>query len=422
MIQFLISPKSRLICGVLALSAALAPCAPAQTAAEPPSLRQAIDAAWQLSSQSRASVNRREELAAKEKATAGWIAGEPVVTLSHRTDVLTRNEGLREYEAEVEVPLWNSRVRTATQVELGAQRVGFDGQIELSKLKLAGELRALVGTLATAQVELDLNRRKLADAEALAQDLGRRVKAGENARVDLLQAQVLVQQAQVTAAQADTQLLRLQAQWRNLTGLTSVPALSETLARRDASGAQATLATPVSTDHPAMRLARAQVSGAEAKLALANADKRDPMSLAVGVTRERSNSTAPSATTLRFALRIPLGGDNRNAPRQAAARADLDAAMADADVVERQLPYELAVASAELSAAGATERAARERLRLSTDVQTLITKSWRLGESDLPTRLRADNEQFEASLSLARATVDVQRAISNLNQAHGLLP
>jgi cobalt-zinc-cadmium efflux system outer membrane protein len=55
-------------------------------------------------------------------------------------------------------------------------------------------------------------------------------------------------------------------------------------------------------------------------------------------------------------------------------------------------------------------------------VQTLITKSWRLGDSDLPTRLRADNEQFEASLSLARAAIDVQRAIANLNQAHGVFP
>ena len=55
-------------------------------------------------------------------------------------------------------------------------------------------------------------------------------------------------------------------------------------------------------------------------------------------------------------------------------------------------------------------------------MQALITKSWRLGDSDLPARLRADNEQFEASLSLARTTIDVQRAIANMNQAHGVLP
>ena len=95
---------------------------------------------------------------------------------------------------------------------------------------------------------------------------------------------------------------------------------------------------------------------------------------------------------------------------------------AEADAVQRQLPAEVAAATADLRAARLAQSAAQERVRLSTEVQALITKSWRLGDSDLPARLRADNEQFEASLSLARAAIDVQRAIANLNQAHGVLP
>jgi len=63
-----------------------------------------------------------------------------------------------------------------------------------------------------------------------------------------------------------------------------------------------------------------------------------------------------------------------------------------------------------------------ERARLSTEVQALVAKAYRLGESDLPTRLRADSEKFEADLSLARARVGLQRAVSQLNQALGLLP
>ena len=425
MFNFFLPLKSLLSYGVLALAAGLAvlvPGALAQTAGQPSSLRQAVDAAWQLSSQSRAAGNRRSELAAKEKAAASWIAGEPVATIAHRTDRLTKNDGFREYEAEVEMPLWNPGVRTAAQADVDAQRLGFGGQFALGKLKLAGELRTLVASVAMAQVELDLNRRKLADAEALAQDLGRRVKAGENARVDGLQAQILVQQANIALALANSQLTRLRAQWLSATGLPSLPPHGETLNSLAADEPAAAPTTAIPPDHPALRFARAQVISAQAKLALANADKRDPMALAVGVARERSNFAASGETTLRIALRIPLGGDNRNAPRQAAARAELDAAQADADAVERQLPSELAAASADLRAARAAEGAARERLRLSAEVQTLITKSWRLGNSDLPARLRADNEQFEASLSLARAAVDVQRAIANLNQAHGLLP
>ena len=384
-----------------------------------PTLKQALDAAWQISSQSRSLDNRRSELAAKEKAASSWISGEPAAGIAHRTDRLNKNEGFREYEAELELPLWNPGMRNAAQADVAAQRTDFDGQFQLAKLKLAGELRTLSANIATAQADLDLNQRKLLDATALAQDLNRRVKVGENARVDGLQAQVLVQQAQAAMAQAQSQLTRLQNQWRSLTGMASIAPPDERLAGQIG---DETLAAPVSAEHPALRSAQAQLGSAQARLALADADKRDPMALGLGVGHERSTFAAASETKLRIGLRIPLGGDNRNAPKRAAARAELDTAQAELDALQRQLPNEITATTAELRAARTAQTAARERARLSTEVQTLITKSWRLGESDLPSRLRADNEQFEASLSLARASIDVQRAIANLNQAHGILP
>ena len=413
--------------GVLVCSAWLASHALAQTASQPPvparpsapTLKQALDAAWQLSPSVRAEGNRRSELAAKEKAATSWISGEPVAGIAHRTDGLNKNEGFREYEAALELPLWNPGVRAAAQTDVSAQRLGFDGQFQLAKLKLAGELRTLSASIATAQVELNLNKRKLFEATALAQDLSRRVKAGENARVDGLQSQVLEQQAQAAIAQAESQLTRYQSQWRSLTGMSTVAPPDELLA--SSLSGQSDAAT-LSADHPALRFALARVGSAQAKLALAAADKRDPMSVGLGVARERANFAGANETKLRIALRIPLGGDNRNAPRQASAAAELDTAQADLDAAQRQLPVEVAVANADLRAARASQTAAGERVRLSTEVQTLITKSWRLGDSYLPTRLRADNEQFEASLAFAKASIDVQRAIANLNQAYGLLP
>ena len=266
--------------GCLAVSAI------AQPTSQSPSLKQALDAAWQLSGPSRAENNRRIELAAKEKAASSWISGEPVAGVAHRTDRLNRNDGFREYEAEIDLPLWNPGVRAAARADVSAQRQGFDGQSALSKLKLAGELRALSASAATARVELDLNKRKLLDVNLLAQDLSRRVKAGENARVDGLQAQVLVKQAEAAIAHADSQLTRLQNQWRSLTGLSAVAALDETLS---SSVADTATNTPVSPDHPALRYAQAQLGSARAKLALAEADKRDAMSVGLGVGRERSD-------------------------------------------------------------------------------------------------------------------------------------
>ena len=408
---------------------ALASIAIAQPSGQPalqqgaPTLRQALDAAWQLSPSVRAEGNRRSELAARDRAASSWISGAPAIGIAHRSDRLNRNEGYREYEAEVEFPLWNSGVRAATQADVSAQRVGFEGRINAARLKLAGELRLAAANIATARVERDLNQRKLQDAQVLVQDISRRVKVGENARVDALHAQVVMQQAQAALAQAEGQVSRTHNHWRGLTGLAIAPALDESLTM--AAGGQAIAAPAAHTDapdHPALRQTQALVSSAQARLALVDADRRDPMSVGVGVGRERSVFAAPGETRVRIALRIPLGGDNRNASRQAAARAELDAAQAELDALQRQIPAEIAAASAELNAARTAQTAAAERKRLSAEVQMLITKSWQLGDSDLPTRLRADNEQFEASLQLAKASIEVQRAIASLNQAYGLLP
>ncbi len=416
---------SRMACASLLLAAALT-LASAQPAPPPSasslagsaaptgvtSLREALDAAWALSPAARSADSRRAQLQAREGAASSWINGSPSAALAQRSDRFNNNGGLREYEAELELPIWNPGVRAATQRELAALRLGFEPRQGVARLQLAAELRETAASVAVALTERDLAERKHSEALALAQDVERRVKAGDSARVDGLQAQSLAQQAASGREQAQQALTRLHNQWLALTGLAAVPPLGEPLPA-DAL-AQA--------DHPALQAAQTRVQAAQAALELSETDRRDPMAVGVGVTRERSAFGAAGETSLRLALKIPFGTDNRNAPRTAAARAELDAAQAALDAAQRQVRGELASATAELEAARRTQASMAERARLSQEVQVLVATSYRLGESDLPTRLRADSEKFEADLSLARARVGLQRAISQLNQALGLLP
>lgn len=415
---------ARLACAALWLPAAFT-VASAQTAPpQPPpslaaaatgstSLREALDAAWALSTAARSADSRRAQLQARERAASSWINGSPSALLAQRSDRFNNNSGMREYEAELELPIWSPGVRGATQRELAAQRLGFEPQQLVARLKLAAEVREAAANLAVARTERDLAERKHSEALVLAQDVERRVKAGDVARVDSLQAQSQVAQAASGREQAQQALSRLQNQWLALTGLAAVPSLEEPMPSANPA---------IGLDHPAIQAAQTRVQAAQAALELSETDKRDPMAVGVGVTRERSAFGAAGETSLRLALKIPFGTDSRNAPRIAAARAELDAAQAEADAVQRQTRGELVSATAELEAARRTQASMAERARLSTEVQGLVVKSYRLGESDLPTRLRADSEKFEADLSLARARVGMQRAISQLNQALGLLP
>lgn len=380
------------------------------------SLRAALEAAWALHPASRAAANRTAEWEARERAAQSWFFGAPTVGVAHRTDALNGDAGLREYEAEVAVPLWSPGVRSATQAQVKAEVSAWTWQQNTERLKLAGEVREAAAQVALARAERDAAVRKHQEATELADDVERRVKAGDTARVDALQARASAQQAQGLLAQSEAALQRALGQWRALTGQTPVAHLDEPATATRKPG------TTEPPEHPAVQAAHAQVHSAQARLALAEADRSDPMELGMGVTRERAAAGANLESSIRFAVRIPLGGDTRNAAKLAAARAELDAAQAQADAVARQVQAEVATAQAGLDAARRQEVLAAQRATLSMQMQALVAKSYQLGESDLPTRMRADNEKLDADLSLARARIELQRALSQLNQSLGMFP
>ncbi|MET0310487.1 MAG: TolC family protein [Burkholderiaceae bacterium] len=373
-----------------------------------PSLNEAVEQAWRLTAESRSARLRAEEFDARTRAAASFMAGAPSVGVAHRTDRPGTNAGLRESEVELSVPLWRAGVRNATLAQVDADRAALGNDLLLAKAKVASEVRDLAAQVAVSRIERDIAVRRAEEARVLADDVGRRVRAGDSARVDLLQAEGTRHQARAAAALAEAALQRLLGQWTALTGGTPVAALDE---------------TPLPAQEPAaVAAARTHLRAAEAKLRLTEADRSDPLEVGVGVTRERPSFGAGSETSMRIALRVPLGSYGRNGPKLAAARAELEAAQAQADIALRTADAERASAQGELEAARVAETSAAARAGSAAEVHRLLANAWRLGETDLPTRLRAEAERFDAERAHARAQIDTKRAISRLNQANGILP
>ena len=208
-------------------------------------------------------------------------------------------------------------------------------------------------------------------------------------------------------------MAELRGQWRTLTGLTQIATPDETIPAASADAA---------VNQPLVLTAQTRVRAAQARLALTEADRRDAPELGVGITREKALAGDAAQNALRLSLRIPFGSTHRNAPRLAAARAELDTAYAELDATQRQVQNDLILAREALQAAQAAAVLASERAAFSAEAQALVARSYDLGESDLPIRLRADNERFDAELAATRARADIQRAIARLNQSSGRLP
>ena len=379
----------------------------------PPPLSAALDAAWRLNAGSRSLSNRQAELDARQQAVGAWLSAPPSLSLSQRSDRLNANQGLRESEASLALPLWNPGTQAATRAQLDADRAALTAESPASKFKLAGELRELAASVALARLEHQLAQRKVQEANVLLQDTQRRVKSGDSPRVDALQAEAAARLAEGQAVQSATALAQTVSQWRALTGLPGVSLPDESVR----------LSVPPNlADHPLLASANARARAAQARLKLAEADQRDGPELSVGVIRDRSLASDPSLTSLRVAVRIPFGGTHRNAPRLAAVRAELDTAQAELDALERKIALDQTSARDAVQAAKTAERLATERAALSNEAQLLVAKAYQLGESDLPTRLRTDNERFEADLALVKARTETLRATARLHQSSGLLP
>ena len=80
------------------------------------------------------------------------------------------------------------------------------------------------------------------------------------------------------------------------------------------------------------------------------------------------------------------------------------------------------LASQQLAAARLRLQANEERARLARATDAAFAKSFLLGESDLPTRLRIAQDAFTAERAVQRARIQLAASLSVYRQALGLLP
>jgi len=375
-------------------------------------LRDAVERAWARQPAYQAKSARAEELAAKSDAAQALFPEPPSLLVGNRNDRLNRNDGVREWEAGIALPLWLPGERGRQAAIVSAERDQYDTALAAAKLKLAGEVRDAYWQARLTENELTLARRKVGEAAALAADVERRVKAGDLARVDLNQAQAAERLARAALAEAEIKTFRARQGFNVLTGLSALPRGEETLPAQ---------AAPLD-DHPLLAPMQRAVATAQARLKQATQSLRNNPELELGMQRERNGFDDAYANSLQLRFRLPFGTDARNKPRIAAANAELIEAQAVFGLERTRLAAEVEAVRRELDQARAVMELTEARFALAADTQRLLAKAFALGELDLVSRLRAENERFESELGFTRATLEAARAVARLNQALGVLP
>ena len=377
-------------------------------------LRAALDAAWQRAVAARESDGQRRRAEADRAAAGSFWAAPPSLELSHRNDRLQNNAGKREIEIGVAIPLWLPGQRAARSGTVEAAAAQALAAEQVVRLRLAGELREAAWQLAALQAEANAADTQANALKQLADDVERRVRAGDLARADALAA--LAEQLAASALQSDVRQ-RLQAargRWTLLTGLAAAPDLTAPTA---VDGAPATAAP-----HPELQLARQTVELARKRVDLMRHSRRDAPELTLGARQDIPGRAEASQGSLVVGLRLPFGTDDRNRPLEAAALAELDVAETHELRLRERLDSDIATARDAQQSAAAQLDAETARARLLRERATLIDKSFRTGETPLPDLLRTLAAAAQADSAVARQITALGLARAHLQQALGLLP
>ena len=174
--------------------------------------------------------------------------------------------------------------------------------------------------------------------------------------------------------------------------------------------------------HPRLLLRRKTIEKAEADKTLVYAADRERPEFGVFASNARDTSAEPNVTSLGVRLKVPFAYDAVNAPKRAAATAEVIGAQSELAQAEREVRGDAAQARARLD--GARQQLAALDARY-TDLATVVElsqKSQQAGQTALTDLIRARLQLYEAATAQVVARIAVEKARSDYNQALGLEP
>ena len=332
------------------------------------------------------------------------------------------SNGARETEVGFSVPLWMPGQRTASRGLVQAERAHLERKWLASQLRLAASVREAWWTWQGANTDAALANDQWTSARRLAADVARRTQAGDLARADQHQAEGAVAAAEAFAAQAQATASSALAALVALTGdFTLLHSGNEALH-------QATLSepTPVAApieDHPLLNELKDRLAIAEATIQLVKTQTRANPELQFSASRSRESSAEGAGQTkVLIGIRLPLQAGPRHDARLAAALAEALEVQSQWRLERDRILADQHAAQVRLQSAQAQVDADRRRARLAKESLAFFDKSFRLGETGLPQRLRIEAEAAEAQRQEARSQIVLAAALSAWRQALGLLP
>ena len=374
-------------------------------------LASALESAWLLSPTAQGLLNQQALRQVEREVAGSWVAGSPTLGLSRRVDRSSgaANLGFSEDEVMLDTPVWWPAQRAARQAQAELASVELRAQIAQARLELAGQVRQVYWRYALASAQVHELEDHMHHVQDLAADTKRRALAGDLARSDYLLASQDVQQAAAQLQEARVAQRQARMHYLNLIG------------QEPPTQFPAELLLQATGDHPQIGFAVAAEQRAEAGLAVASQSRADNPS--VGLSwRQEDNRLSPTSQAIGVHVQIPIGTDLQGQPKLVAAQAALAATRLNQRQQRVQLGNAIDLASQQLALTREALVQTKARQDMAREYLVLIQRAFDLGERAVQDVLRAIALDHEAASAHRQQQIKVNQAISELNQAIGVLP
>jgi len=375
-------------------------------------LSEAVEAAIARAPDAAPILADRATQQARRDAAGRLFPGAPYVQADAATDRLTSRRGFNSFAAELGTPLWLPGEGRAAGRQAGAGIVEAEARLAELRLAAAGLVRDAVAMLDDVALALPPQQRRSAAARQLAALTDQRAARGESPASDALLARSEALQAEAAVLDQQSQRAQAMARYTGITGLAAAPSLA---------GENPPPPGPVA-NHPRLLAALRGVEAARAGLEFTRASQRDAPVLALQGRQEQSLAREGYDSRLGVVFRLPLATDSRNAPRIAAAQAELSRAEARLTALARELDIEARQARLALDGAATQRRLADAAFRALDTRRGQIERAYAAGEIPLAELVRARVAAFDADAQRARALAAQYRSAARLNQALGVMP
>jgi outer membrane protein TolC len=354
-----------------------------------------------------------QEADALQQRGNSWLAEAPNISLLYLDDLPGDDSGYREFEAELQLPLWNWGQRSAGQAVAEKAHQTATKQFSALKLKIAGLVRNALWNIALKNNRYEQAKSILTISDKLQAKIKRRVELGDLPGSDLLLAKSEYLQARSSVAKTEAAMMVARKNYTSLTQLSTIPGnFKEPLS----------LLKNIGENHHYLSAINAAIQRKQAELNWVKSAGAGQTNFSLGGKTEKDDENSDDIESMSVGISIPFGGSAHLAPEIATANIQLTKVIVQRDQLFRNLEKQHHEAKHALKVTQTELKIANELKQIAESHLKITRLSFSVGEINLLDLLKIQARTHNAIAYALDHAIMLQKNIALYNQAVGVIP